>query len=560
MEIPKFRRKPKQPTIVTDTRALTPRESPDSSPSTMASPGAKSFGQLHPLRKGPFRNFHLRSATKRARSPAAPPSPLPSSSPLSTRTSIQEGAAIFASSPPSPVSVRHRDGQAVDSRNSRDARKKPKMPFFLDQPLDAIEEKFIFLPFAIPPPVQPDSDLNSTSPYNFYRQTDMRRGVMDRYTNIKPYNHNRVRLRVPDSTLDYVNASPVTLPAMNENLPPLRYIAMQGPTRLSIDFVWRMLAEQTRSENPVVIVQLTTMIEGQHEKCFPYLPMSPEEGPWVLNRNDGWEDGWRAELRCESVQELEGGAIELRKLVLRVDPPESRENSETDEDDEHDEDEEDGGASLEDGEDEERVKPEEWTIWHFYYTRWPDFGAPALEDVESFLALMRLSRDYNTGKAPQPDGATSERNGNDVPRSRATESTGQEKKKEKDDQEEANPRIIHCSAGVGRTGTFITLEHLKRELDAGTLENYDGSLNVTLSSGGGDDSDDDAFPDPIVQTVEKLREQRLLMVQSPDQFLFLYQTLRQMWLHRYGPLVDDPAEGFEERAPKRLEVGDPYVD
>lgn len=141
MEIPRFRRKPKQPTVVTDPSALTPRQSPDSSPSTMASPGTKSMSsQLHPLRKGPFRNFHIRGATKRARSPAAaaPPSPLPSSSPLSTPTSLHEGAAILASSPPSPVSVRHRDGQVVDARNSGGNKKRPKMPLFLDQSLDGM--------------------------------------------------------------------------------------------------------------------------------------------------------------------------------------------------------------------------------------------------------------------------------------------------------------------------------------------------------------------------------------------------------------------------------------
>ncbi|KAL2752099.1 hypothetical protein ACRALDRAFT_1072984 [Sodiomyces alcalophilus JCM 7366] len=509
----------------------------------MASPGTKSLSQqLHPLRKGPFRNFHLRSATKRARSPAAPPSPLPSSSPPSTRTSIHEGAPIFASSPPSPVSVRHRDGQAVDGRNVGHDKKRPKMPLFLDQSVDDIEAKFTFLPFAVPPP---DPDPNSICPFNFYRQTDMRRGVMDRYTNIKPYNHNRVRLRVPDSTLDYVNASPVTVPAVSQNLPPLRYIAMQGPTRPTVDFVWRMLAEQTRSDRPVVIVQLTTMVEDQHEKCFPYLPMSTEEDPWILNRKDGWGDGWRADVRCESLQELEKGAIQLRKLILRVHPPLHRGENAEPEDDEEDEDEEDGGASLGDGEDREQAKPEEWTIWHFYYTRWPDFGAPALEDLESFLALMRLSRDYNTGNAPQ------QHNG------KPPQPSAQARK-----EEEANPRIIHCSAGVGRTGTFVALEHLKRALDAGALANRDGSLNMTLSA---EDAayavdDDDDFPDPIVQTVLRLREQRLLMVQSPDQFLFLYQTLRQMWLDRYGPLLDDGAEDTGERAAKRLEIEDRSFD
>ncbi|KAG7107660.1 Tyrosine-protein phosphatase 1 like [Verticillium longisporum] len=165
---------------------------------------------------------------------------------------------------------------------------------------------------------------DSTYRYAVHKQVDMRRGVMDRYCNIKPYNRNRVRLRVPDGTLDYVNASAVVLPSPRRGLgspapAPLRYIAMQGPVENSVDSVWRMVAEQF--DSPVVIVQLTTMFENGTIKCYPYFPMSAEDEPWILNEDDGWEDGWGAELRFDSMETLEDGAIELRKLILRVAPP-----------------------------------------------------------------------------------------------------------------------------------------------------------------------------------------------------------------------------------------------
>ena len=77
-----------------------------------------------------------------------------------------------------------------------------------------------------------DTNPNSNYPYTLYKLTDMSHGPMDRYSNIKPYERTRVRLQVPESTLDYVNASSITVPAVENKLPPLRYIAMQGPIQI----------------------------------------------------------------------------------------------------------------------------------------------------------------------------------------------------------------------------------------------------------------------------------------------------------------------------------------
>jgi protein tyrosine phosphatase len=61
---------------------------------------------------------------------------------------------------------------------------------------------------------------------------------------------------------------------------------------------------------------------------------------------------------------------------------------------------------------------------------------------------------------------------------------------------------------VGRSGTFIALGHLLGEPDAGTVADVkDGE-------------------DMVFDTVNKLREQRMMMVQSDAQYLFLYEVLR----------------------------------
>jgi protein-tyrosine phosphatase len=334
------------------------------------------------------------------------------------------------------------------------------------------------------------ADGHENHRWGVYKQTDLSRGAMDRYANVKPWNHNRVRLRVPPNEYDYVNASTVSLKSPSDkNRAPLRYIAMQGPTEASVDYVWRMISEQLPS--PAVIVQLTNMYENHAQKCFPYLPMTRLQGSWTLNTNDIWNDGWGATLGFASLETLENGAIEVRKLLFHVD-----------------------------GEESPRI------VWHLLYKKWPDFGVPALEDIDSFFTLMRLSREYSRGVDTNKS------------RTRPTATNGNHH-----DDEDVVTRIVHCSAGVGRTGTFITLEHLIRELESGSLENYDLKGEK---------------PDLVFETVECLREQRRMMVQSESQYLFIYQVMRKLWQDKYG--VDEDENDGGAPAAKRLEVVDPFFE
>ncbi|KFU90242.1 Receptor-type tyrosine-protein phosphatase kappa, partial [Chaetura pelagica] len=64
----------------------------------------------------------------------------------------------------------------------------------------------------------------------------------------------------------------------------------------------------------------------------------------------------------------------------------------------------------------------------------------------------------------------------------------------------AGPVLVHCSAGIGRTGTFIALDFL---LKMGKAE---GKVDV-------------------FQCVQRLREQRVCMVQTKEQYTFLYEVL-----------------------------------
>ena len=145
----------------------------------------------------------------------------------------------------------------------------------------------------------------------------------------------------------------------------------------------------------------------------------------------------------------------------------------------------------------EGEEPQETEIQHLLFSGWPDFLIPEGEDRAALIELIRLSASLN--RPPSTAQTNGTVNGtSDFDHSAFTEDLSD------------NPRIIHCSAGVGRSGTFIALDYLFSLL-------YTHQL-------------DDPQPpdkDPIVETVDLLRQQRMMMVQGESQFNFLYEALRE---------------------------------
>uniref|UniRef100_K1QP19 Receptor-type tyrosine-protein phosphatase mu n=1 Tax=Magallana gigas TaxID=29159 RepID=K1QP19_MAGGI len=99
-------------------------------------------------------------------------------------------------------------------------------------------------------------------------------------------------------------------------------------------------------------------------------------------------------------------------------------------------------------------------ITHLQYTSWPDHGTP------DPLELLMYHQYVTKAMRKHPE----------------------------------NKLLVHCSAGIGRTGTFIALDALYRH---GIKE---GSIN-------------------IVEYVHTMREDRMNMIQNLDQYKFLYRAL-----------------------------------
>lgn len=139
-------------------------------------------------------------------------------------------------------------------------------------------------------------------------------------------------------------------------------------------------------------------------------------------------------------------------------------------------------------------------VWHFLFAGWADYSKPEGEDREALLHLINLSASKSS-----PD----------------------------------NPRIVHCSAGVGRTGTFIALDHLLLELESEQL------LNVT-----------DPEVDPVFETVNQMREQRMMMVYNEMQLHFIYEVLREQLDVRLGKHTESNGRRSDERSTKMAKLSD----
>lgn len=258
---------------------------------------------------------------------------------------------------------------------------------------------------------------------------------------------------------DYINASPIRLGKR-------RYIATQGPKDTSVNHFYRMVASELKS--PAVIVMLTQVMESGKAKCFQYYPLSAEESPLTVPEDQDFNDGFRGRVDLLSVEQDAKSRSQVRKLRLL--------------------------AKANNGEKVERE------IHHVLFSGWPDFLVPEGEDRAALVELIRLSARLN--RAPSTN-SSAHTNGSSLADDLA--STNQD-----------NPRIIHCSAGVGRSGTFIALDYLLSLLHSAQLDNIPPDR------------------DPIAETVDSLRKQRMMMVQGEGQFMFLYDVLKEEFLARLG--------------------------
>ena len=310
----------------------------------------------------------------------------------------------------------------------------------------------------------------------------------NRYMGIQPWANSRIMLKVPEGQSDYVNASPILLLDSRGNQIGNKYIATQGPKDTS--HFWHMVLQET--QEPAVVVMLTQTVEGNREKCAQYYPLSMEAPSIVLPQDTEAvvDDEVPHDPFWESEKPLPSGSLTLLELNRDL------------------------SSRCEVRKLNLVIGDESRTVYHYLFVGWPDFTKPEGEDRQALMELIK-----QTGTTA---GNTS-----------------------------TNPRIVHCSAGVGRTGTFIALDYLLKELEGGALDPSNTSppppsrkgkgsprskqKNGSPSSDAASAKDDNGVynDDIIYQTVKLLREQRMMMVMNEIQYSFIYEVLKEKWEEKY---------------------------
>jgi len=326
----------------------------------------------------------------------------------------------------------------------------------------------------------------------------------NRYDNIIPYDwsraiilygqpekekqvkHNQPGMRPNDRK--YINANHVgNRETQNRGR---TYIAAQGPIGQdeasnsrgkkvsTIEDFWCMVA----TKKPKFILAAVNLMEGGRQKCGQYWP---NKGNITTFRQDNGDEYLKIHNKEEEVSP-NGDWVRRRILVQPLFSQQIKIEV--------------GQVDKDKLKDEEKIKEAAaFEVNQYQFLKWPDHGV--IEQVDVFVEFITQLHEMYEKEADRHNRYDDDNNNN----------KGKKERTEEDSKDynfigsrgAAGPLIVHCSAGVGRTGTIIAIDMI---LDRIRWFGLDTDID-------------------IYKTIQKIREHRPDMVQSKEQYEFIYKAV-----------------------------------
>uniref|UniRef100_A0A1I8BRW6 protein-tyrosine-phosphatase n=1 Tax=Meloidogyne hapla TaxID=6305 RepID=A0A1I8BRW6_MELHA len=329
---------------------------------------------------------------------------------------------------------------------------------------------------------------------------------------------NRIKLQSASSEHEaYINASPLELPFARRN-----YILTQGPLPNTTGDFWQMIYEQ----NVSICIMLSKVMEKSFVKCHSYFPhkdapKSKFENFECLLEHEEIKPNYIIRRIC--LTPLDSFCKQNKNLANNYVTPNNSPTKSV-------------GSDGNIGENTTTTNLlqtnfggcESRVIHHFQFTTWPDFGVP--EDTDQFLEFLeevRRTREMLLTTS-QKESISLEDEGSSI---------------------QTNPPVVcHCSAGIGRTGTFVIVDSVLSMIEMNrinkqnlmTLEN-NGAKNDILTL---NNKEEGEKQQQILNSLESLvvfiRKHRMGLIQTPQQLRFCWKTIVD-WINKQHPKQQFPS-------------------
>ncbi|KAK0052615.1 serine-rich adhesin for platelets-like isoform X1 [Biomphalaria pfeifferi] len=285
-------------------------------------------------------------------------------------------------------------------------------------------------------------ELDELSPiYSMDVGSDLDHRADNRWTNIIPFDHSRVKLKVipedPHAQHDYINANFISGADTSRD-----YIATQGPLSRTVADFWRMIWEQKVS----VIVMLSDF-----EEMDKRTSMMREKVAKYYEDDGESNTAQHGHMLITRTGKLDAKDWEIRTLKLT-----------------------------------HTTEKKSRFVKHFFFKYWSDHEADI--NPEDLIEFVQVVRSETSSEPPAP-------------------------------------LVVHCSAGVGRTGTFIAVDYFNKLIMR---------IKQRVEKGGSA-SELDNWTVDIFGRVLSMREKRRFMVQTRAQYAFIYNAVKVLLTQAFNP-------------------------